>query len=208
MFSPKSLLKFISFVIFFCLLTGCKHLEITKPILGGGAPPQPEPVPNAACVGNPFLEKYGCSVKSIQQLAEMGEPDAQYALGYMYFYGINTPRDLQTGELWIKRASAQGQPLAKQALHAIESERKIIVAPPRIAVQRVNATPGVGSSLAQPTEDISKLNQVKPDKPLNAQLPGYGVSNQNQQPVLDVLQSKNNNTKPANAKNANPPNGG
>jgi len=59
--------------------------------------------------------KYNCDIERIQAAAEDGDPDAQYALGYMYYYGIDTVKDQQTALLWIKRSAAQGQPLAKKA---------------------------------------------------------------------------------------------
>ena len=68
-----------------------------------------------ACADNPFLQKYGCSMERVEDAAERGEPDAEYALGYMYYYGIDTTQDTDTALIWIKRAAAQGQPLAIQA---------------------------------------------------------------------------------------------
>lgn len=68
-----------------------------------------------ACADNPFLQKYNCSIDQVEQAAERGEPDAEYALGYMYYYGIDTAQDTQTAAIWIKRAAAQGQPLAIKA---------------------------------------------------------------------------------------------
>lgn len=68
------------------------------------------------CNGDPYLAKFGCDVANVQQAASSGDPDAQYALGYMYFYGVGTVQDTQTAKLWIARAAAQGQPLAKKAI--------------------------------------------------------------------------------------------
>ena len=42
----------------------------------------------SACATNVYLKRYGCSAERVQQAAEQGDPDAQYALGYMYYYGI------------------------------------------------------------------------------------------------------------------------
>ena len=67
-----------------------------------------------SCSSNPYLMKYHCSITAIQEAAENGNADAQYALGYMYYYGINAAQDRKTAELWIQRAAAQGQPLAKK----------------------------------------------------------------------------------------------
>lgn len=73
----------------------------------------------ANCGGDPYLMKYQCSVDRVQAAAENGDADAEYALGYMYYYGVNTPRDQDSAKLWISRSAAQGQPLAKSALAMI-----------------------------------------------------------------------------------------
>ncbi len=70
----------------------------------------------SACSGDPYLMKYDCSVSRVQAAAENGDADAQYALGYMYYYGVGTVRDQDSAKLWISRSAAQGQPLAKSAL--------------------------------------------------------------------------------------------
>ncbi len=56
------------------------------------------------------------TVDQLQQAAEAGDPDAQYALGYMYYYGKNMPRNTTTALNWIKRAAVQGQ---SQAINAM-----------------------------------------------------------------------------------------
>src|SRR3990167_1493373 len=80
-----------------------------------------KPMYTVGCQNNPYLMKYGCSVDKIQEAAENGDPDAQYGLGYMYYYGIDTVRDKETAQLWIKRAADQGQPLAQKALSLMTS---------------------------------------------------------------------------------------
>lgn len=75
-----------------------------------------------ACANNHFLQKYDCSLDKIEAAAQDGVPDAQYALGYMYFYGIGTVRDVNAAKLWIRRAAAQGQPLALKATHILNHE--------------------------------------------------------------------------------------
>ena len=100
-------------VIICVILAGCASHSATQDTHQANA--------NAGCVGNVYLEKYGCSIDRIQQAAEKGDPDAQYALGYMYFYGIGTIKDEQTAKLWIQRAAAQGQPLAQKAAAMMSS---------------------------------------------------------------------------------------
>jgi len=45
-----------------------------------------------------------------------GQPDAQYAIGYMYYYGQGVVEDKQKAFEWIKRAADAGQPDAIEAL--------------------------------------------------------------------------------------------
>lgn len=51
--------------------------------------------------------------------AEKGQPDAQYAIGYMYYYGQGVVEDRKKAYLWIRRAADAGQPDAIQALKLV-----------------------------------------------------------------------------------------
>jgi TPR repeat protein len=52
-------------------------------------------------------------------LAQNGNPEAQYSLGYMYYYSKGVDRDLDKAMYWFKLAASQGNPNAKQALLTI-----------------------------------------------------------------------------------------
>lgn len=65
----------------------------------------------------------GLSAEQLRQAADAGDPDAQYALGYMYFTGKNVPADRQTALSWIKRASVQGQEQAVEAMRLMGSSK-------------------------------------------------------------------------------------
>ena len=67
------------------------------------------------CSSNPFLQKYNCSLKRIKVAAREGNAEAQYALGYIYFYGVGVARDPKAATVWILRAAASGHPLAIKA---------------------------------------------------------------------------------------------
>ena len=95
------------------LISGCAH----HPRNHGHLPAQGGP---SLCEHDPFLMRYNCSIERVERSAMQGDPDAQYALGYMYYYGVNTVRDQDLAYLWIKRAASQGQPLARQALRLIQ----------------------------------------------------------------------------------------
>lgn len=46
-------------------------------------------------------------------------PEAQYALGYMYYYGLGIAKDEDRGRFWIRKAADQCYIPAMQALHKI-----------------------------------------------------------------------------------------
>jgi len=49
--------------------------------------------------------------------AKAGQVDAQYAVGYMYYYGQGVIENRKKARYWIERAAANGQ---ADALHAIQ----------------------------------------------------------------------------------------
>lgn len=64
---------------------------------------------------------YRLVYNQLSKLAESGDPEAQYGVGYLYFYGIGVPQDHDTARYWIHRSMAAGYP------PAIEAYRKITV---------------------------------------------------------------------------------
>jgi len=60
--------------------------------------------------------KYSLKYDEVHYAAEDGNADAQYALGYMYFYGKNVPRDKEKAKFWIQKAAAKNHPQAVKAL--------------------------------------------------------------------------------------------
>ena len=48
--------------------------------------------------------------------AEKGQADAQYAIGYMYYYGQGVVEDRHKAWLWITRAAKSGQKDAQTAM--------------------------------------------------------------------------------------------
>lgn len=117
-----------------------------------------------ACEGNIYLEKFHCSIEEVQQAALAGNADAQYALGYMYYYGVGTVRDQQTATLWIQRSASAGQPLALKA-------QKMMAKTPATASSQAasNTTPSVNAphedsvavaSASQPSKAASTTHSV------------------------------------------------
>jgi TPR repeat protein len=59
--------------------------------------------------------------------AERGQPDAQYAIGYMYYYGQGVIEDRKKACIWIARAAKAGQP---EAIIAAKRIRKLQLSHP------------------------------------------------------------------------------
>lgn len=59
---------------------------------------------------------YTEAFEKLQPLAEKDNPDAQYAIGYMYYYGKGTEKDIVQAQKWIRNAANQGQPQAIKAM--------------------------------------------------------------------------------------------
>lgn len=117
-------------------------------------------IPSSVCQKNSFLRRYNCSLSAIERAASRGNPDAQYALGYMYFYGVGTVRDTEAATLWIDRAAAQGQPLAKRARSLMSDNQS-----------------GDYSRKSQQSyvrrKSVGEMNTAIPEKPLSSALPGF-----------------------------------
>jgi len=50
-------------------------------------------------------------------VAVNGNPEAQYAIGYMYYYGYGVPEDTESGIFWINKAAEQHY---EPAIHALD----------------------------------------------------------------------------------------
>jgi TPR repeat protein len=57
----------------------------------------------------------------LKPLAEKGQPDAQYAVGYMYYYGQGVVEDRDKAWFWIHMAARLGQPDAVEAVKILGS---------------------------------------------------------------------------------------
>lgn len=153
------------------LLAGCSKAPKADQTAQGDVPP--------ACRGNPYLMRYGCSLKKVQTAAINGNPDAQYALGYMYYYGIRTPRDPQSARLWINRAAVQGQPLAQRAQRLLGNPsggggvRRSYYSRPSGSTTPSRST-GSNSASRASSSDIQQMNNRTPNEPMTNHLPNYG----------------------------------
>lgn len=153
-----------------------------------------------ACSSNIFLQKYNCSLSRIEAAAERGDPDAQYALGYMYFYGIGTVRDPKAAQLWIHRAASQGQPLAIKAGHILNKNGNPSMggtagpASHSGSVTQPTMSADDGASAGGPlpqykSTNVDEANKKAPSKPLSDYLPRY-KQNRQAPAVQEVLKKK------------------
>ncbi|KAB7623012.1 tetratricopeptide repeat protein [Alkalilimnicola sp. S0819] len=89
-------------------------------LLAGCANTQPGPraeSPQLAQGRAAFMaEDYERAAPLLQQAAMSGNPQAQYALGYMYFYGLGVKQDRTQALALIREAAAGGDQRAVQAL--------------------------------------------------------------------------------------------
>lgn len=162
------------------LIAGCSHMK------GGASGHSFKGTP--ACNHNHFLQKFGCSLDRIETAAQNGDPDAQYALGYMYFYGVGTVRDVNAAKLWIRRSAAQGQPLALKATHILNH----------------TSYPGMGDSTGYnektgyseykskkyKAHSADALNKAVPNQAIHEHLPAYrknAATEVKSEPVLKSL---------------------
>lgn len=60
-------------------------------------------------------ENYRTAFIKLKPEAMKGQPDAQYAVGYMYYYGQGIVEDRKKAWYWIHRAAQAGQLDALQA---------------------------------------------------------------------------------------------
>lgn len=60
----------------------------------------------------------------LMPLAKKGQPDAQYAVGFMYYYGQGVVEDRKKAWMWISRAARAGQPEAAVAAKILACDIK------------------------------------------------------------------------------------
>ncbi len=60
-------------------------------------------------------QNYTAALAKMQVLADKGNAQAEYAVGYMLYYGKGTPVDQKQGIQWIDKAADQGLAEAEQA---------------------------------------------------------------------------------------------
>ncbi|PVV07320.1 MAG: hypothetical protein B6D77_14210 [gamma proteobacterium symbiont of Ctena orbiculata] len=62
------------------------------------------------------IKAYKKVFQLIFPLAAAGNDKAQYALGYLFYYGLGVQKSERQAMHWIQQAAAQGNPKARKAL--------------------------------------------------------------------------------------------
>ena len=111
------------------------------------------PSRSEACRQYPGLNAYKCSPAVLRQAAKKGDVNAQYRLGYMYYYGLAVPVNRQRAQFWIQRSAAHGFGPAVRA-------RGLMRRPP---TQRHIKKRAVANQYAHyPQDDTHLTGEVKP----------------------------------------------
>ena len=63
---------------------------------------------------------YKRAMKQLLPLAARGNPEAQYAVGYMYYYGYGINRDEESGKFWIESSAKQHYAPAIKAMEIMQ----------------------------------------------------------------------------------------
>ena len=97
----------ISFFVYFSLLlTACAVSPGVKYLKRGQAAYQ--------------MQDYHTAFQNLLASAKCDNTMAEYAVGYMYYYGIGTKRDLFAAVAWFQKAARYKQPDAIKALELIK----------------------------------------------------------------------------------------
>lgn len=68
-------------------------------------------------------EQYRAAFIKLKPEAAKGQPEAQYAIGYMYYYGQGVVEDRKKALYWIRCAAKAGHPEAIEALQRMEPQK-------------------------------------------------------------------------------------
>lgn len=112
----RQFINFTLVITFFVSATACttttKSLTTTEPRI--------ESASQLGKARQAFNQKnYEQAASLLTPLAEQGDADAQYALGYMYHNGLGVPRNYKLAIQWMTAASAKGNQKATEALRRL-----------------------------------------------------------------------------------------
>lgn len=68
-------------------------------------------------------QNYHAAFKDLLSIAQKGNAQAQYAIGYMYYNGLGVKQNFRQAEFWLHKASLAGSKKAQNALAMIDKAR-------------------------------------------------------------------------------------
>lgn len=125
------------------------------------------------------------SFDQIRQAAEAGDPDAQYALGYMYYYGKGITKNNVAAKEWIHKAANQGQAQAVQAEKLLRETQGVN----RVAYQPVNRS-GRAESRAEIRSDDPASSAIQDNTTQTT--PDLRANQSAQRPTQPTMAQANN----------------
>lgn len=121
--------RIILIAVMAALTTGCVSNKKKIPD-GPGTPVQTQSLSPAMmsqlALGKQMFQDgyYKRALQQLLPLAAEGSMEAQYAVGYMYYYGLGGPQDTESGYFWIKRSAEQNYQPAINALVIVEKDKR------------------------------------------------------------------------------------
>lgn len=108
---------------------------------------------------------YPQALRILHPLADEGDAEAQYILGYMYYYGQGVPSDPRAAREWIGKSATQGHDKARIALSRFEAAntKPQAVTQQAVAVEPLAEEPLAEEPLAE--EQQSPQHQMSPQAP-------------------------------------------
>lgn len=76
-------------------------------------------------------QDYHQAYQYLQKAAQYGNVKGQYALGYLYYYGLGTPQNDVLARHWLYRSASFGNPSAMAALEAMDQNTPPLVTTPK-----------------------------------------------------------------------------
>lgn len=117
----KQLTHWLILIILMFVMQGCTP---RRPFLTPTVPPKPVSIATQSRLEyDKHLFEQGYYKKAmciLLPLACDGNAEAQYAVGYMFYYGYGVAQDTNVGYFWIERAACQGFMPAAKALELIQ----------------------------------------------------------------------------------------
>jgi TPR repeat protein len=118
----KRRLPIFLLAVFIFLVSACTTVPVEQPA---------KTTPNLELLQQRFQEgkalflnkQYAEAAGVLLPLAQQGHLDAQYTVGYMYFYGHGLPRNLKEANRWITTAAARGHAKAQEALQMMDAQQ-------------------------------------------------------------------------------------